>query len=336
MSHGVSIASARSRLRRAGRGCLALVLGCLALGGAAQAETYPARPVKIVVPFGPGSGTDTVTRLLAQQLEGALKQPVTVENRPGANGAIAASAVARATPDGLTLLMGTNSTHGANPGLIAKMSYDPVKDFAPIGMVATFSSFLVVHPSLPVKTSAELVAYAKAHPKALSFAAGNTSSLMMGEMFARRAGIELLRVPYTSNPAGLTDVIAGRVQLMFPDMASSNAHVKAGSVRALAAVTLGGRSPLAPDLPTLSETLLPDFNFIGWIGLFAPQGTPEAAVRRVAEETERILALPEIAQRMQQLGAETRWMGPTEFSGLVRSEVARLPKLLQDIGVQPQ
>ena len=315
-----------------------LIAAWLALAGGAQAaDPYPNQPVKIVVPFGPASGTDTATRLLAQHLQTALKQTVTVENRAGANGSIAAAAVARAAPDGLTLLMGTNSTHGANPGLMAKLGYDPAKDFVPVAMVATFSSLLVVHPSVPAKNAAELIAYAKANPKTLSFATGNTSSLIMGEMFARRAGVEMLRVPYTSNPAGLIDVIAGRVQLMFPDIASSQAHVKAGTLRALGAVTLGGRSPLAPELPTVAEAAsLPDFNFIGWIGLFVPAGTPDAAVKRIAEETEKIIAVPEVKQQLLQLGAETRWMGPAEFRTFVRSELVRLPKVLQDIGVQPQ
>jgi tripartite-type tricarboxylate transporter receptor subunit TctC len=316
--------------------CVALLV-MAAAGGASAADAYPSQPVKIVVPFGPGSGTDTATRVLAQHLQTALKQTVTVENRPGANGAIAATAVAKAAPDGYTLLMGTNSTHGANPGLMVKLGYDPAKDFAPIGMIATFSSLLVVHPSVPAKTAAELIAYAKANPKALSFASGNTSSLIMGEMFARRAGIEMLRVPYTSNPAGLTDVIAGRVQVMFPDIASSQAHVRSGALRALGAVTLGGRSPLVPEVPTVAEAAsLPDFNFIGWIGLFAPEGTPEAVLKRIAEETEKVVAMPEVRQQLQQLGAEARWMGMAEFRPFVRSELVRLPKVLQDIGVQPQ
>ena len=299
-------------------------------------EAYPSRPLKIVVPFGAGSGTDTATRLLAQRLEAALKQPVVVENRPGANGAIASTAVARASADGLTLLMGTNSTHGANPGLVAKLGYDPVKDFIPVGMVATFSSFLVVHPTVPARNPAELLALIKANPKAVSFAAGNTSSLMMGEMFARRAGAEMLRVPYQSNPLGLTDVIAGRVQVMFPDIASSVAHVKSGAVRALGVVSLGGRSTQAPDIPTLGETGVADFNFVGWIGLFVPAGTPEPIVKRLAEEIERLVKTAEISQRLQQLGADPRWMGPAEFGPFVRSEVERLPRLLQSMGVQPQ
>ena len=190
-----------------------IVLALHANPGLAQTapDAFPSRPVRIVVPFGPGSGTDIATRMIGQHLEAALKQPVVTDNRPGANGSIAATAVARAPADGYTLLMGTNSTHGANSGLMAKLPYDPIKDFVPVGLVGIFSSFLVVNPALPVRTPAELVAYGKANPKALTFAAGNTSSHIMGEMFARSTGIEMLRVPYTSNPAGVTDVIAGRV-----------------------------------------------------------------------------------------------------------------------------
>ena len=316
----------------------ALVL-CVGLGSVqaqTTADVYPSRPVRIVVPFGPGSGTDIATRLVAQHLEAAVKQSVVTDNRPGASGSIAAAAVARATPDGYTLLMGTNSTHGANSGLIAKMTYDPIKDFVPVGLVGIFSSFLVVNPALPVRTPAELIAYGKANPKALTFAAGNTSSLIMGEMFGRGAGIEMLRVPYTSNPAGLTDVIAGRVSVMFPDIGSSIAHVKAGSVRALAVVSLGERSPQAPELPTVAESVLPNFHFVGWIGLFAPAGTPAPVLARIAAEMQKIMVLPEVAQRFQQMGADAKWIGPAEFRSFVGSEVTRLPKILADIGVQPQ
>lgn len=311
----------------------ALLQGTLAL---AQSDAFPSRPVRIVVPFGPGSGTDTATRLLAQHLEAGLKQGVVTENRPGANGSIAAQAVARATPDGYTLLMGTNSTHGANSGLMTKLGYDPIKDFVPVGLVGVFSSFLVVNPALPIRTAAELVAYGKANPKALSFAAGNTSSLIMGEMFARGAGIEMLRVPYKSNPDGITEVMAGRVQVMFPDMASSLGQVKAGTLRALAVVTLGERSPLAPELPTVGEAVLPNFNFVGWIGLFAPAGTPAPVIARLSAELQKAVAAPEIGARLQSMGAEAKWMGPADFRNHVGAEVTRLPKILADIGVLPQ
>ena len=319
-------------------GIVGIALSVLGLPGLAQSapDAFPTRPIHIVVPFGAGSGTDITTRLLGQHLQAALKQSVVTDNRPGANGSIAATAVARAAPDGYTLLMGTNSTHGANSGLIAKLAYDPLRDFVPIGMVGVFSSFLVVNPALPVRTPAELVAYGKANPKTLTFAAGNTSSLIMGEMFSRATGIEMLRVPYSSNPAGVTDVIGGRVSLMFADISSSIAHVKSGSLRALAAVTLGERSPVAPDLPTVSETVVPNFHFVGWIGLFAPGGTPAPVVARLAEELQKAVALPEIGQRLQQLGADAKWMGPNDFRAFVANEVARLPKILADIGVTPQ
>ena len=315
---------------------LTMALGAPTAQGQPAANEFPSRPIRIVVPFGAGSGTDLATRLIGQHLETALKQAVVTENRPGANGAIAASAVARATPDGYTLLMGTNSTHGANSGLMAKLPYDPMADFVPVGLVGVFSSLLVVNPALPIRTPTELVAYAKAHPKALSFAAGNTSSLIMGEMFARSTGIEMLRVPYQSNPAGVTDVIAGRVSVMFPDISSSIAHVKSGSLRALGVVSLGERSPLVPELAALSEDILPNFRFVGLVGLFAPVGTPAPVVARIASEVQKVMAAPEIVQRLRQLGAEPKWMGSVEFKGFVAGEVTRLPKILAEIGIQPQ
>ena len=315
---------------------LLLVCGFGAMPRALAADPFPSKPVRIVVPFGPGSGSDTATRIIGQHLGAAFKQTVITDNRAGANGSIAAVAVARAAPDGYTLLLGTGSTHGANPGLVAKMSYDPLGDFVPIGLIAVFSSFLVVHPAVPARTSAELVTYAKANPKALSFATGNTSSLIMGEMFSRGLGIEMLRVPYSSNPPAIADVIAGRVSVMFADISSSLPHVKSGSLRALAVVTPGERSPIAPELPTVAESVLPGFHFFGWIGLFAPAGTPAPIITVLSRQLQTTLAIPEVVQRFQQLGAEVKSMGPTDFRLFVQTELMRQPKILKDIGVLPQ
>ena len=304
--------------------------------GATFGQGYPNKPIRIVVPFGAGSGTDSGTRLLATILSGSLGQPVVVENKPGANGAIGAQAAARAAPDGYTFLMGNNSTHGGNMAVMKQPGYDPVKDFTPVAMVGIFPSFLVVHPSVPAKTPAELVAYAKAHPGALSYASGNTSSLAMAEAFKKALQLDILRVPYQSNPQGLTDVIGGRVSMMFPDVSSSLSHVKSGAVRALAIVSLGERSPLAPDVPTINESVMPGFRYVGWIGLFAPAGTPQPVIDRVGGEIVKAVQNAEFQQKLTQLGAEAKVMGPADFQKFVSVEVVRMPQLLRDAGVTPE
>jgi len=285
--------------------CTALVAAATAAGPAGAEAAYPSKPIQLVIPFPPGGATDVVGRLIGKALGETLGQPVVADNRAGAGTVIGAGYAAKAAPDGYTLLISSGTT-------------------------------FTVNPALPVRTPAELIAYAKANPKALSFASGNTSSLIMGEMFSRGAGIEMLRVPYTGNPAALTDVIAGRVPVMFPDISSSLAHVKSGALRAIAVVTLGERSPLAPELPTVAETVLPGFSFVGWVGLFAPAGTPAPIVAQLGEQLQKVVAMPEVAQRFEQLGAEARTMAPAEFRSFVASEVARLPKILADIGVRPQ
>jgi tripartite-type tricarboxylate transporter receptor subunit TctC len=319
-----------------------LILGIAALaaiGGAlpAVAQTYPNRPIRIVVPFGPGSGTDIGTRLLGQHLTTALGQPIVVENRPGAAGTIAATHVAEAAPDGYTLLMGTNSTHGANSVLQRNLPYNPVTSFVPIAPVGMFPAFLVVHPSIPANTPAELVAYGRANPGTLTFATGNTTSLMMAESFTRRLGIDAVRVPYPSNPPAITDVIGGRVSMMFPDIASSLPHVRSGRLRALGVVNLNGRpSPAAPDLPAMDATV-PGLDIgVGWIGLFAPAGTPDAIAQRLSEEVSRIVATPEMREQLQRVGAEANPMTQAEFRSFVASAVERTTNFLREIGVQPE
>ena len=222
------------------------------LAFAANAQTYPARTVTIMVPFGPGSATDTVTRVVALKLGEALKQSVVSETRPGANGAIAALYVARAAPDGYTLLMTTNSPHSAVPFMTRNPSYDAVKDFTPITRVGSFTLMLVVNSQVPIKSVSELIAYAKANPGKLSFASGNSSGIVAGETLKHWAGIDMLHVPYKSTPPALNDVLGGRVSMMFVDLTSGLPHVKAGTLRALA-VTRLQRSSLFPELPTMDE-----------------------------------------------------------------------------------
>ena len=263
---------------------VAFSLMAAALGAFAQSN-YPSQNVTIVLPFGPGSGTDIVTRMVAQKLSESLGKPVVVENKPGANGSIAAEYVARAKPDGHTLIIGTNSTHGANPALIKEMRYDPIKSFEHVNRVAVFTSILVVNPKLPVKTMAELIAYGKANE--LTLATGNASGIVQSETLARQVGWKkLLRVPFKSNPQAMTEVIAGRVDFMFTDIAAAQAQVKAGNLRALA-VTSKNRSAIMPELPTIIESGVPDYDLSGWNGLFAPAGTPPDVVNKINAEISR-------------------------------------------------
>ena len=299
----------------------------------AAQDTYPNRAISIVVPFGPGSGTDIGARLLGQKLSEALGRPVTVDNKPGANGVIAAEFVANAKPDGYTLVMGTNSTHGANPALVKDLRYDPIKGFEPISRVAIFSSVIVTHPSVPVKNLRELIAYGKANE--LTLATGNASGVVMGETLARQVGWKLLRVPFRSNPPAMTEVVAGRINMMFTDIASAKGLLTAGSVRPIA-VTTAKRSTLMPDVPTVAESGVPDYDLSGWIALFAPAGTPRAIVDKLNLEVARALQLPDVRAKLLDLGADPAPMPVAEFAVWTQQEVAKWTKLVKEAGIQPE
>ena len=296
-------------------------------------DVYPSRPISIVVAFGPGSGTDVGARLLGQKLSEALGRPVVIENKPGANGSIAAAYVAKAKPDGYTLFMGTNSTHGANPALMREMGYDPIRDFAPITRVAIFTSIIVVNPSMPVKNMKDLVAYGKANE--MSLATGNASGVVMSETLARPLGWKLLRVPFKSNPQAMTEVIAGRVQVMFTDIAAASAQIKAGTLRPIV-VTSKQRSALMPDLPTIAETAVADYDLSGWIALFAPAGTPRPIVDKLNAEVAKALASPEVRSKLLDLGAEPSPMPVAEFTTWVQQEVNKWTRLVKEAGIQPE
>src|SRR5262249_45886923 len=229
-----------------------LVAAWAVFTAAVHAETYPSRPITLIVPFGAGSGTDMISRVVGQHLSTALKQQVVVEDRPGANGAIAAAYVARSAPDGYTLLMSTNSPHSAAPFLTKNVPYDPVKDFAPLSRVGSFTLMLVVNPEIPANSVAELIAYAKANPGKLTFASGNTSGIVAGETLKHWAGIDILHVPYKSVPPALNDVLGGRVSMMFTDLTAGLPHIQAGKLRRLG-VTRLPRSALFPSGPALDD-----------------------------------------------------------------------------------
>lgn len=321
-------------MRRLAAAFLAATIG-LGLALQARAQTYPSRIVTIVVPFAAGSGSDTAARILGQHLAARLKQNFVIENRAGATGAIATAAVARAAPDGYTLLLGTNSTHGSNSALYKKLAYDPIKDFVPIAHTGIFSYFLVLDPKLPIKSVSDLVAAAKAKPGEISYAGGSSTSIVMAESFAKGAGIAFLKVPYRSNPPALTDVIGGRINLMFCDMSSAIGSVQSGSLRAIA-VTTKQRSVLAPDLPTISETAVENFDLASWTGLFAPAGTPSEIVERLNTEINAILALPEVKERFAPLGIEAQPASADAFKRYVESEVVKWTALVKEAGIEPE
>ena len=318
------------------RRLLAMLVCCLsAMAGTAAAQDYPAKFITVVVPFAAGSGSDTAARVIGQYLGPRLGQSIVVENRVGATGAIASTYVSRAKPDGYTLLLGTNSTHGSNSALYKKLTYDPVKDFTGIADTGVFNYFLVVNPALPVKSVAELVAYGKANPGKLSYAGGSSTSIVMAESFAKDTGISILKVAYRSNPPALTDVIAGRVSMMFVDMSSAVSFVKAGSLRALA-VTTKDRSPQYPDLPTVSETAVKGFDLASWTGLFAPAGTPAPIVEKLNGEVNAVLALPEVKDRLSGLGVDPAPMSAAAFNAFAAGEVGKWSRLVKEAGIEPE
>jgi tripartite-type tricarboxylate transporter receptor subunit TctC len=309
--------------------------GAVLLGTAAGAQNYPNKPITIIVPFGAGSGTDTITRILAQHLGTALNQSIVVENRPGANGALAALFVARSAPDGYTLLMSTNSPHSAVPFLMKNVAYDPVKDFSAISRMGSYTLMLVVHPDVPAKTVKELVEHAKANPGKLSFASGNTSGVVAGETFKRWAEIDILHVPYKSVPPALNDVLASRVSMMFTDLTPGMPHVRAKTLRALATTRLQ-RSALTPDLPSFHEAGITNFDMDSWAGLFAPAGTPPEVIARLNAEVRKIIDNPEVKARIASIGFEAFSSTPAQLDAFVKAQLDKWGKMIKDAGIQPE
>ena len=304
-------------------------------GFAAGAENFPQKPITIIVPFGAGSGTDAVTRVIAQPLSLALKQTVIIENKPGANGAIAAAQVARAAPDGYTLLMSTNSPHSAAPSLNKVINYDPIKDFAPLSRVGSFTFMVAAHRDVPATSVKELIAFAKTHPGELSYASGNTSGIVAGETLKHAAEVNILHVPYKSIPPALNDVLAGRVSLILTDLTPGMPHVKAGTLRALA-VTRIRRSALIPDVPTLDEAGVPGFDMDSWAGLFAPAGTPPEIVAQLNAELRKIIDEPETKARIAAMGFEAFSSSPDELGAFVKVQLTKWTKMIKEAGIEPE
>ncbi|MFO1324915.1 MAG: tripartite tricarboxylate transporter substrate binding protein [Burkholderiales bacterium] len=301
----------------------------------AQAPAWPSRPLRMVVPFPPAGATDILGRTLAQKLSEALGQPVVVENKPGAGGSIGSDAVAKAPPDGYTLLMATTSTHSVGPSLNPKLPYNAERDFTPVVWVANATNILLVTPALPVKNTAELVAYAKANPGKVNYASSGNGTIvhLTAELFASTAGVSLTHVPYKGTALAVTDLMNGQVSILFDSLVSGMPHVKSGKLKALG-VTGAKRSALVPDLPTIAESGVPGFVSDTWFGVFVPAGTPREIVQRLNAEINRILAMPDFREKLETLGAEPVGGTPEQFAAEVRSETAKWARVIREAGIK--
>ena len=311
------------------------VAAAVLFGTALHADNFPSRPITFVAVFGPGSASDTICRIIADPLSTALKQPVIVEDRPGADGAVAAQYVQHAAPDGYTLMLATNSPLSADPFLLKELSYDAVKDFAPVTRVGSFTLLLVVNPNLPIHSVKDLVDYAKANPGKLSYASGNTAGVVGGKTLAHWAGLDMLHVPYKSTPPAIEDVIAGRVSMMFADFTVAMPHVASGQVRALA-VTRLHRSSLFPDLPTMDEAGIEGFELDAWAGLVAPAKTPPDVIARLNGALRTIIDAPETKAKLRNVGFEGFSSTPGELGDFIKVQLGKWQTMVKDAGIQAE
>jgi tripartite-type tricarboxylate transporter receptor subunit TctC len=301
---------------------------------AQAADRYPSRPIRVIVPFAPGSATDATARILAQQLTDRLAQNVVVENRAGAFGQIAAQAVARSAPDGYTVFITSNTTHSANPHLYRTLPYDPIKDFEPVVKIGLLPFLLVVTPGLPVNSTAELVAYARAHPEALAYGTPNSTSLVVTETIKHLAQVSIERVQYKASPEAVLDLTAGRLQVMVADLTIAMPQVRAGKLRVLG-VTTARRTALLASAPPIADAV-PGVDMAGWFGVFVPARTPKEIVARLSSELLDALSKADVRKRLAEVGVEVDPLGPEAFGRFVREQLERWGRLIRAAGIQPE
>jgi len=304
---------------------------------AALAQSYPNKPIRIIIAQAPGSATDVISRVVGNRLQESLGQPVVIEARPGAGGAVGTEAAARSTPDGYTLFMANNSTHGSNPALYSKLPYDAVKDFAPITLVATVPYVLVVDPSLPVNSVGQLIALAKSKPGKMNYAsAGNGSTHQFcGELLKSMAGIDVLHIPYKGSPPAIAGLLGGEVSLMFANLTDIGSQIRSGKVKALA-VTVSHRANLLPEVPTLAEAGLPGFEIGSWFGLLAPAGTPATIVSRLNAATVKVLGRSDVKATLGAQGLELAPGSPEQFAAHIKSEIAKFTRIARAAGIKAE
>ncbi|MGD0147609.1 MAG: tripartite tricarboxylate transporter substrate binding protein [Xanthobacteraceae bacterium] len=312
-----------------------LLAAVVALFSAAlRADDYPTRPITFVAVFGPGSASDTICRIIADRLSPLLGQPIVVEDRPGADGALAALYVHHQPADGYTLLMGTNSPLSADPFIHRDINYDPIKDFVPVTRVGSFTLMLVVDPKLPIHSVQELIDYAKVNPGKLTYASGNTAGIVGMETVKRWAEVSILHVPYKTTAPAIEDIIAGRVSMMFADFTSAMPHVNAGTLRPLA-ISRIKRSSLFPDLPTMDEAGIKGFNLDAWAGLVAPAGTPPEIITKLNGALRQVIDSRDVQAKFKNVGFEGFSSTPEELGAYMKAEIVDWGKMVKDAGIKP-
>ena len=315
-------------------GAIVAALLCLPMANG-HAQSYPSKPIRFVIPFGPGSASDALARILGNDLSQTLGQPIVVVHKPGADGALAAIEVQRSAPDGYTFLFGTNSPLSVVPNMRKEPPYDVMKDFVPVTFLGDNTFFLVVHPSVPATNLAEFVAHAKKHPKEINYATGNTYAIVATAMFAANNKIEMQAIPYKTEPDAIIDLLAGRVQLMAGTPTTTLPHVRAGKLRALAA-TFHERSSLLPDVPSIVEAGQPKFPIGPWFALVGPAGLPAEIVARMNKEVAAAMAKPAVREPMEKQGFMPRTSTPEELAAYLKEQLAVWNKALKDVGIEPQ
>lgn len=311
------------------------IVGCVLAAAASEAQVYPTKPIRFIVPTSPGGISDTLARTLAQKLADSLRQQIVVDNRPGAGGSIGTELAAKSPPDGYTLLMGNLATHAINPSLYKKLPYNPSQDFIPLTLVASVPEVLVIHPSLAAYSVRELIKFAKSRPRQLNYSSagnGTTTHLSM-ELFKKMAGVDLVHVPYKGGVPALTDLVAGNVQAMFPNISVALPQIRLGKLRALAVTTLS-RTPLAPDMPTVAESGLPGFEVSQWFGVFVPTGTVMEIVSRLHAEIVAVLKAGDVRQKFNSQGADLVYNSPSEFSSYIKADLAKWSKVVREAGAR--
>ena len=313
---------------------IATLTAVVAAGACAQ--DYPNKPVRIVVPFAPGGGTDLSARIVAQKLTESLGANFVVDNRPGAAGIVGTEAVAKSKPDGYALLV-VSSSHAMNPAMYSKLPYDTARDFVPVSLLLSGPTLVVAHPSLPAKNARELIALAKARPGVLTFASAGhgTPPHMAGELFKSLAKIDILHIPYKGNGPAYTDLMAGQVSLMFPNIATSLPYVKTGRMRAIG-VGSKQRSQIAPEIPTVHESGLPGYEMGSWFGLLAPAGTPAAVITRLQQEITKIFKMSDVREKLFAQGVEPVGSTPQEFASFLQNETTVWAKVIRSSGLKPE